>query len=148
MTKRLLLMVLVISLLAATGCSGMKVDVDISCPIDFYSPMMSSVPGMPIDVVVTVPDDRDYDVTIIIEADFGTMLEWGSDMKVNAMGKSVKYHEGTRYWSPFDKEIGIAQSAELDIKVTVKAEGFDSVTRTNAHIKKNEDGMYVFEPED
>ncbi len=142
MKKTFNLILIVFLVFSMNGCSIPKVTVDISSPIEFYSPVMSSVPGMPINVEVNVISDDTYEISIEMETDHGTILEWGSDMKVNDLGRSVTYHDGTRYWSPFE-EAGLADSAEIDVKVTVKGNGFDSVVRTNVKIVKNADGMYI-----
>lgn len=142
MTKKVIIIVLVFLLVLAAGCSYPKVKVDISSPIEFYSPSMSSVPGLPIDVNVNVKSDKPYELSIELTTDNGTLLEWGNDMIVKDKGKSIMYQEGTRYWSPFDVNHGIATGAEIDVIVTVSGSGFDSVTRMNVKIIKDDDDMF------
>ena len=148
MNKKFLVLATVLLIIVMTGCSIPEVKVEVSSSIEFYSPVMSSVPGLPINVNVEVSINEPYDISIEMKTDNGTILEWGSDMKVNDMGQSVIYHDGTRYWSPFDEELGIAQSAEIEVKVTVKGTGLKTIVRQNIHISKNSDDMYILDPGD
>ncbi|MDX1357895.1 MAG: hypothetical protein R3232_03595 [Clostridia bacterium] len=142
MSKKLLFISALVLCLVISGCQVQKTSVTLSSPIEFYSPVMSSVPGFPIEIEVEAGTDGPYEHTFAIKTDNGILLEWGSDMKVRDKGKAFVTKSTTIYWSPFDTELGLAEETKIEIAVTVTADGYNSVTVQNIRIKKEDDGMY------
>lgn len=74
----------------------------VTLPLDRYSPMMSSVPGLPVKVEFPASwTASGYDV--IVTCNNGILLSWNSpDYVVKEQGKSFKLSSSsTIYWSPY-----------------------------------------------
>ena len=142
MSKKFLLISALVLCLVISGCQVQKTNVTLSSPIEFYSPVMSSVPGFPIEIEVDAGTDGPYEHTFAIKTDHGILLEWGADMKVRDKGKAFVTKSTTIYWSPFDTELGLAEEAMIEVSATVTADGYNSVAVQKISITKGDDGMY------
>lgn len=143
MNKKLPLLIILVLLVILAGC-GIKVVAHITSPIDSYAVFMSSVPGYPLEVELDISGDKPDKITIKIETDNGSFLEWGIDMKVRNIGKAIEYTDSTVYWSPFDEETGIARTAKI-IVTTSYMRTIGKVTSTSIrNIYSDKDGIYTF----
>ena len=99
----LLCLVLYVALLA--GCQQEKVEVFIHTGIDYYSPLMSSVPGMPLERNFKTKDSI-RNVRYHWKTDYGDFLEWNHNVKV--IGKSLINHGERIYLSILHEETNIS----------------------------------------
>ena len=82
-----------------TGKSNESIQVEITTGIEKYSPIMSSVPGMPLNVTVKGMDTTKLKCRW--QAQNGALLLWSPpDFKVQNKGKTVLTNSQTVYWTP------------------------------------------------
>ena len=102
MRRSRVLPLLAVLLLAASSCgTGTPLPLTVRIGIDRYTPAMSSVPGLPIEVSSV------EGASVLVTCDDGSLSLWGAatDSRVVAKGRS---YEGrtpvTVYWSPYSGE--------------------------------------------
>lgn len=134
---------MVVLLTVLTGC-GIKVVPHITSPIDSYAVFMSSVPGYPLEVELDIKGRKPDIIIIKMETENGIFLEWGSDMKVSDLGKSVEYTEGTVYWSPISEKSDNVRSTKITVTISYMGTMGRVTAATVKSIYKDEDGMYSF----
>jgi hypothetical protein len=113
---------------------------DVKVLLAKYSPLMSSVPGLPF--TIDIPGASDVD-TIRVSVDGGALCEWDQATGVvTQRGASAEIAVGgTIYWSPFGED---ADPGSLtDITMTVEAVSDGAVPgRQEVHIIQDETGCY------
>lgn len=89
-------------IITAYGADGTALPLkpNVQLPLGQYSPLMSSVPGLPITIASDEADD------IIVAVSEGSLSLWSpSDSKVHTKGKQLHAQPGiTVYWSPSVEE--------------------------------------------
>lgn len=144
----LLLMVSISTLLVSCSPKSNEIsDVDaaeelrtsVKMPMDKYSPMMSSVPGLPIEVeFLDSWKEAGYDV--IVTCNNGIFLSWNPpDYVVNAQGTSFKLSSSsTIYWSPNQ-----IQPMTSDDTLTFSLQkGSNKIGQIVIEIKADDQGFY------
>jgi len=110
----------------------------IKMPLDLYTPMMSSVPGLPVEVeFLDSWKESSYDVVVTCKN--GVLLSWNPpDYVVKEQGKSFKlYSSSTFYWSPYRNQrilsedmltftlyTGSKQIGQIEIEINANDQGF------------------------
>lgn len=109
---------------------------DVSTPIDHYHLVMSSVPGLPIDLKV-LKDETEY--TINISCSGGQFLSW-EDSIIEPLRKEVivGYMDFIVYWSPFDDDV----VENTDILIEVKQDD-KVIAKAVYHISLTDDGYIL-----
>lgn len=149
--KRLLSIILVI-LLAASGCkSGNHINkkdsidnnakVSIESEIKTYSPMMSSVPGLPLEAKLET--NKEYkNITFQWVTEQGQFLTWDrSSGKINILGKDIKTNEKKLYWSIDTKENIKEQSFKIYLKV-YDNDSSKLICETNIEIEQSKESVF------
>jgi hypothetical protein len=96
---------------------------DVNFPVAKYALLMSSVPGLPLDI--TTMDGVQVQVTV----DQGELLRWGpeTDSKVISEGHAATFTgSATIYWSPMSGDPAVSEGqwpANARITVTATANG-------------------------
>lgn len=111
----------------------------VTLPLDKYSPMMSSVPGLP--VKIEFPDSwiaSGYEV--IVTCNNGILLSWNPpDYVVKEQGKSFKLSSSsTLYWSPYRMQ----QMPSDDTLTFALHKDNNEIGRIEVEIKSNDQGFY------
>jgi hypothetical protein len=139
------LLLLASLLLAATACSVTKpVSLDVQFPVAKYSLMMSSVPGLPLEIRA----EKGAQVQAIVSE--GDFLRWGpeTDSKVLSKGRNYTFEATsdatTLYWSPLlDGSGGRVEIASgKSLRVTVTATMPDRPTHTVIVLISMDDNTY------
>lgn len=118
--------VLILVVIVLISCSKKPSDiiVSISSSIDEYTPVMSSVPGLPLTVNISGEYEQN-NIVYIWKAEEGDFLTWkSSDGKVNILGNECTVEESTIYWIPnYEK----TENIDKDIlKITVEVKNNES----------------------
>lgn len=111
----------------------------VKLPLDKYSPLMSSVPGLPVEVEGTIQ------ATIQIKVNAGEIILWGADTESKVISRGKEYsitlmesEKFTFYWSPLNDQ---ASNAEVTINST-----YNDLTAKPIHLKiSSKDSMYSAE---
>jgi len=153
-----------ILILLSTGCSSKHQNINekenlktndaeitkgalfIDSDLDFYSPTMSSVPGLPLEGRFE-SDNIIQDVRYHWIAEYGSFLSWGDDGIIEELGNDF-FNSGEKvYWSPapfeqynVNKEFKIILKLEKDTGINVLAEAV-------ILIKITEEGFSVNNPD-
>lgn len=98
-TKSISIILTFVMFFTLSGCREKKVDVYISPGINKYSPLMSSVPGIPLNAIFNTNINKD-DVKFHWVTEEGILLDWQQGKgKTKILGKDIKINEQTVYWS-------------------------------------------------
>lgn|GEM_PF-4724857 len=111
----------------------------VKMPMDLYSPMMSSVPGLPVEVkFLDSWKESGYDV--IVTCNNGMLLSWNPpDYVVNEQGKSFKLSSSsTIYWSPTRMQSMISD----DTLTFMLYKGSKEIGQIKVEINANDQGFY------
>lgn len=111
----------------------------VKMPMDKYSPMMSSVPGLPVEVeFLDSWKDSGYDV--IVTCNNGILLSWNPpDYVVNEQGNSFKLSSSsTIYWSPNRMQ----QMTSEDTLTFSLYKGNNEIGQIAIEIKADDQGFY------
>lgn len=94
---------LILVLFVLIGCTKKAPDiiVSISSSIEEYTPVMSSVPGLPLTVNISGEDEQS-NIVYFWKAEEGTFLSW-KDGIVNTLGNECTIEDSTIYWIPYFK---------------------------------------------
>jgi len=109
---------------------------DVSTSIDHYHLVMSSVPGLPLELKV-LKDGTEYTIDISVSAGRLLSLE---DSIIEELGDKVfiDYKDLTLYWSPLDEVV----VENADILIEVK-EGDEVVAKASYQISLTDDGYIL-----
>jgi len=118
-----------------------KIEATISSEINGYSPMMSSTPGIPLNISFKAnPGEDNIKFHWITEQ--GTFLNWQKDSgKISILGKDIKTNERKIYWS-IDPNEKINESI---FKIYLKIEDNDTskeIYETSVEIEQNKEGFF------
>ena len=142
MRRSLVLPLLAALLLATASCgTGTPLPLAVRIGVDRYTPAMSSVPGLPIEVSSV------EGASVHVTCDAGSLSLWGpeTDSRVENHGRSLRMTPPfTAYWSPYSGEDAseTAWPDKATIEVTATREGRPSKTR-RVDITTAEDGFYA-----
>lgn len=141
--KKANLCILLILILLLTACADPWFKADIVSDIDIYRPEMSSVPGMPleIDFDISGPTPRITAITFITNN--GGFIQWDTDGTVTDLGKSARLAGSKIYWTPYDENGGLVNSAKITVSVTYVDRLLEVGKVFTARISKNKDGSYI-----
>ncbi|MGB4590038.1 MAG: hypothetical protein WBI17_12530 [Clostridiaceae bacterium] len=111
----------------------------VTMPLSLYAPIMSSVPGFPIEV--EFPSSwvaSGYDV--IVTCKNGMLISWNSpDYRVNEQGISYKLSSSsTIYWSPYRMQ----KMPSDDTLTFTLYKGNKQIGQITVEIKANDQGFY------
>lgn len=116
---------------------------NIDLPMDFYAPVMSSVPGLPFTINLNNDGKINYNIT----TNKGTLITWEDNGEIKPFVNRSEYGEPiTLYWSPLESDGSMAEGTPEEgiaavISVTVytpdKQEGKRKITITS-------DGNYYY----
>ncbi len=114
---------------------------DIKIPLAKYTPLMSSVPGLPFTVDLAGDDNINIEA-INISADYGELNKWNRETGVvSSQGQSATIDTGeTIYWSPITDE-DFADIKNAVITVEAVADG-KVAGRQKLYITQKETGYY------
>lgn len=121
------------------GDSSSKVTIE--SEIKTYSPMMSSVPGLPLEAKLET--NKEYkNITFQWSAEQGKFLTWDrSSGKINILGKDVKTNEKKLYWSADFKEDTKVQSFKVFLKV-YDSDSSKLICENSIEIEQKKDGFF------
>lgn len=111
----------------------------VKMPMDMYSPMMSSVPGLPVEVeFLDSWKDSGYDINVTCNN--GILLSWNPpDYVVNEQGNSFKLSSSsTIYWSPNRMQ----QMTPNDTLTFTLYKGSNEIGQIIVEIKADDQGFY------
>lgn len=114
----------------------------VTLPLDKYSPMMSSVPGLPVKVEFPASwKASGYEV--IATCNNGSLLSWNPpNYLVNEQGKSFKLSSSsTLYWSPY----GMQNMPSDDMLTLALYTGSRELGKIEVKISTNDEGNYIGE---
>jgi len=140
-----LLLAAVLSVSGAACAASRPIALEVTLPVANYSPMMSSVPGLPIAI------RAESGAAVELTVGQGELLRWGQDTesKVLPQGSSLSFessgNERTFYWSPLLDGSGavVEIPAGTPLRVTVTATIAGRPTKvTVVEISMNE-GFYT-----
>ena len=107
---------------SASSVTGRPAAMTIRASPQFYSPIMSSTPGIGLEPVATAFDTGN--ASFMWKATYGQFLSWNSpDFKVTPLGDSATNHGEKLYWSFTDKPSSTATPVTITITATDKASG-------------------------
>ena len=149
---KIILSVLVLLVVTSftVGCQDLIVADTISneiclyCPIKIYHPSMSSVPGLPIEVIGFMDGDH----RMLIEVKEGHLLTWHEDGKVEMLTEPyiLTSLDAMLYWSPLSNDVLFKPGAEIDISLTIINALAEVVYENNQFsIVVLNDGYYVLQ---
>lgn len=133
------IILLSIILLLLAACSDDKVQLSIKPEINKYSPLMSSVPGIPLNAELKTKIN-DENIKFHWIAEQGTFLSWDGS-KVETLGKDVKTDRQKVYWS-IDTNEKIKKSS---FRIYLKVEDADSskvISETSIQIEQDKEGSF------
>lgn len=118
-----------------------KVEVTINSEINEYSPLMSSVPGIPLNVKFK-ENTSEENMKFHWITERGTFLNWQQDNgKVSVLGKDIKISDKKIYWSIDPKE----KINESSFKIYLKVENNDAskvIYETSIEVLQNKEGTF------
>lgn len=124
-----------------SGCGDKKIDVYINPGIKEYSPIMSSVPGIPLNAEFN-SSTKNENIKFHWVTEQGTLLKWQQDNgKINILGKDIKINEQKVYWSVATEE----KIKKSPFKIYLTIEDNDSskiIAETSIQIEQNKEGFY------
>lgn len=117
------------------------IEVTINSEINEYSPLMSSVPGIPLNVKFKESiSEENMKFHWITEQ--GTFLNWQQDNgKISVLGKDIKINDKKIYWSIDLKE----KINESSFKIYLKIENNDAskvIYETSIEVLQNKEGTF------
>ncbi len=109
---------------------------ELSSSIESYQLVMSSVPGLPLDLKI-LKEEAAYTIDISVSA--GKLLSW-EDGTIEQLGDAVlmDYKDFTIYWSPLDD--GVIENADLLVEVK---EDDEVIAKATYQIALSEDGYVL-----
>ncbi|GLC31779.1 hypothetical protein [Clostridium omnivorum] len=118
-----------------------NIEVTISSEINEYSPLMSSVPGIPLNIKfkenTTGENMKFHWIT-----EQGTFLNWQQDNgKISVLGKDIKINDKKIYWSIDPKE----KINKSSFKIYLKVENKDAskvIYETSIEVLQNKEGTF------
>ena len=142
--RKIISVVLFIAIiLSLPGCSQKKMEVFIKPEIDEYSPIMSHVPGIPLNAVFNSSlSNKNLKYHWIAEQ--GVFLKWQEQGvgKIHVMGNDIKINEPKIYWTvDIDKKI-----SESSFKIFLKVEDINSLetlAETSIEIVQKREGFFT-----
>lgn len=138
--KSISIILLSIMLLLLAACSDGKVQLSIKPEINKYSPLMSSVPGIPLNAELKTKISR-KNIKFYWTAEQGTFLSWDGG-KVETLGKNVKTDRQKIYWS-IDANEKIKKSS---FRIYLKVEDANSskvISETSIQIEQDREGFFL-----
>lgn len=138
--KSMPIILLSIILLLLTACSDDKVQLSIKPEINKYSPLMSSVPGIPLNAELKTKISGE-NIKFHWTAEQGTFLSWDGG-KVETLGKNVKTDRQKIYWS-IDTNEKIKKSS---FRIYLKVEDANSskvISETSIQIEQDRKGFFL-----
>lgn len=119
-----------------------EVNLYIDSDLDFYSPAMSSVPGLPLQGRVE-PDGTIQNVRYHWTTEYGSFLNWDDNGIVTELGSDF-FNSGQKvYWSPLASRQNI-DSKEFRIKLELEdVASTEVLARAVLIIKVTDDGFHI-----
>lgn len=118
-----------------------KVEASINSDINSYSPIMSSTPGIPLNVKLKPSANKD-NIKFHWVTEQGTFLNWQQNNgKVDILGSDVKSNEQKIYWSINPNE----KINKSPFKIYLKIEENDSskiLYETSIELEQNKEGYF------
>lgn len=142
MIKRLFSLITAVLLISIlVSCSSRKFDIYVESPLEFYTPVISSVPGFPIRVIL--PEETYYgEYKFKWKTDSGKFLDWRNDGKVTSLGRQALVNGNEIFWTPLEGSDEMSKTATLEIQmVRIDGGGIDS--KLKFEIVLQDDGLYV-----
>ena len=141
MKKKILLCFCLLAIVISfTSCRRDKFEIVIESPLEFYTPVISSVPGFPLRVIV--PDDSYIGGYLFKwKTDIGKFIDWEDDGRVISLGKQALVTENEIFWTPLDGSEFEKGDANLEIQM-IRADGGTVDSRAKFTITVNDEGLY------
>lgn len=118
-----------------------KMEVTINSEINEYSPLMSSVPGIPLNVKFK-ENTTEESMKFHWITEQGTFLNWQQDSgKISVLGKDIKISDKKIYWSIDPKE----KINESSFKIYLKVENNEAskvIYETSIEVQQNKEGFF------
>lgn len=113
--------------------SAVEMKPNVELPLGKYTPIMSSVPGLPLQIGSSEAD------SISVIAEHGTLIEWSpTTSKVIVKGKKVSIKPGTTlYWSPMSEAGELVRDPSTMITV-IAYDGKKEIGRRQIEIRLDE----------
>lgn len=140
--KKLLSFILIFAIFFTfSSCGDKRVEVSIKPEISTYSPLMSSVPGIPLSVELKT-GTYGKNIRYHWVAEKGALFTWQHDGgKVNELGKDFKTNEQKVYWSvDINKKI---KEASFKIYLYIEdVETSEVLSQANIQINQDKEGFF------
>ena len=144
MKKRTLkISVCVLAFLLFVSCSGVKFNITVESPLEFYTPAISSVPGFPLRVIL--PEEIYYGEYIFKwRTDSGKFIDWDTEGRVTPLGRQAILNDNEVFWTPLEGSEEMPRTVKLEIQA-VRIDGGTVDARLKFSIIQQDNGLYILD---
>lgn len=144
--KILAITICILLIITVVSCNMRKFSVTVESPLEFYTPVISSVPGFPLRVIL--PDEVYYgEYTFKWTTDSGRFLAWGDDGKITPLGRQTTIKENEIFWTPLEGSDELSKKTVVEVQI-IRLEGGSVDSKFKFHIILQDDGLYVLDVHD
>lgn len=144
--KHILSVVCIILFIALVSCGASKFEITVESPLEFYTPVISSVPGFPLRVIL--PDETYYgEYKFKWRTDAGKFLNWDENGRITPLGRQAIINDNEIFWTPLEESEKNIDEANLEIEM-VRIDGGGVDSRLRFSIVLNTDNLYVLDIKD
>lgn len=137
-----LILCLLIIPVSILGCNERKAEVIIKPEINQYSPLMSSVPGIPLNAEFKT-EGKNKKVKYHWTSEEGIFLNWEQgSWKISELGKDIKNDGEKIYWSANVNNKIEKSSFKIHLKVE-ESGSLKVLAQTSIEIKQNKEGYFT-----
>ena len=137
-----LILCLLIIPFSILGCNEKKAEVIIKPEINKYSPLMSSVPGIPLNAEFNT-EGKNKKVKYHWTCEEGIFLNWEQgSWKISELGKDIKNDGEKIYWSANVNNKIEKPSFKIHLKVE-ESGSLKVLAETSIEIKQNKEGYFT-----
>ncbi len=137
----------IVILLILSGCMSAGNDITnedyslmIEMPVKEYSPIMSSVPGMPFEIRTNLMRD-DIELELHFFCSSGTFLNWEGQITDEGDAIYKDFTNQTIYWAPRIEDVLVEEDVEIHIDLLRVSDG--TYVESRVIVIKYEDGFYI-----
>lgn len=148
--KKVTLLSLILCIVLVVGCEKATTTYDIEMSFDGfrYEPIMSSVPGLPIEVVVDGADNEGLE--LIVHSDAGNLQLWTPEGRIVSFEKDYRgpFLNTALYWSPLADDVPQVNAYIAFYVAVMNTETEEITNRINGYIAIEDGTYYLVGPED
>lgn len=144
--KSCVVLMIVLIMVLSVSCSRNKFDIKVISPLDFYTPVISSVPGFPLEVIL--PDEGYLgEYKFKWTAKSGKFLDWADDGTVTILGRKAILNVNEIFWTPLEESGDFDEETQIEVQL-IRIDGGTVDSKLKFNIILRDDGLYVLDNND